>query len=212
MKAQTRIILIIGLGFLGLALAVYVKMQDSKSSLAVPDDRKHLKIAVDARNNRDKSEKDLPRPSKRQLIDIGVDYFIRQPVSKEIAKRAATLGVEIAPFFGSTKIALIVIRSGKSDSEFVALLKECSASDAEIAEARDKWWEENKERIKKEQETRENQPDVVAAKLQVEKRLEEIGKMRGLTDEEYSHLQLDALKELNKIRRKYIGVTTPQKK
>lgn len=210
MKTRTRIILIIGLGLLGLALAVYLKIQGTKSSFTAQDDSEHLKNAMDDRNNKDRSEKAWTGPHKR--IDIGVTYFIRQPVSREIVSRAAKLGIKIAPYYGSTKIAMIVMRSGESVPEFVRLLKESSASEAEITEERDKWWEENKERITKEQETMDNQPEVVAAKSQAEERWKEIEKMRGLTQQEYFQLQHEATQELNRIRQKYNGVTMLPKK
>ena len=213
MKTRTRIILIIGLGLVGLVLAVYVRTREPKSGFAEQDDRKHLEKSMDDRKNKDRPEMDWTAPYQR--IDIGVDYFIHQPVSEEIAKRTAKLGIEIAPFYDSTKIALIVIRGGKSDVELERLLKQSSANDVEIAEERNQWWERNKERITKEQEILNSQPEVVKALSRLHKRIEEIEELERthrLRWDESSRLELEAMQEFSKIRDKFNRVTMLPKK
>lgn len=210
MKKNLRILFFIGVALLCAALAVYV--QKKSADARAVSERKARSIAEEKEKIR-QAELDRHWLHAKRADTEG--YFVRQPVSEEIKRRAAELGIEISPFFDSAKIASMVIPEAKvplsnSDPEFARLLKEISASDAEIAEEKAKWWEKNGEQYMKKnekiQEFFRNNPEVVEVTRRYEKRMEEVRKMKGLSAGEFSKLQYEAAaeanEEMNKIRKR----------
>ena len=91
-----------------------------------------------------------------------------------------------------------MIPPGKSDPELERLLKESSASQAEITEEGKKWWERNKGGSKRKRIWWELS-EVIEAERECTTRLAEIGKTKGLTYEELYRLRYDAIAERDRI-------------
>lgn len=195
MKTKIRIAICGGLAFLGIALIAYVNKQSAIVKPTPSDEGEKEKFKPEEK------AKSSPENKQQMILDV---HCIRQPISAEIAHRAAALGIPIEPFYGSEKIALIVIQTKISDPEFMRLLTEGSASEAEIAEVKSQWWEKNKERYKNAERLLDSQPEVIEAKRQCDLRLAEIGKMKGIGFEEYVQLRSDAISECTKIRQRIL--------
>jgi hypothetical protein len=180
---------------MGAAITVYVRKQDALVELSAREKSESEKLRVKAKANWSSES------MERIIFD---HHCVRQPVSDELVRRAAALGIAIEPFYDSDRIASIVIRTRISDPEFMRLLEEGSASDTEIAGVRSEWWEKNRARYEKAEETLTTHPKMIEARRQFENRLAEIDKMKGLIWEERFQLRYEAIDELSRIRQNVI--------